>query len=563
MNTPIFKQLLLPVLALAATTLGACGPMYTEDRWYAREYYANNPGAWRPAPVQNVAVAAAPMVQPDPQFTDLTPYGQWEMTGEYGRVWVPYANRTPGWRPYYYGSWSYTDWGWSWVSDEVWGAGPYHYGRWTWMNGRGWAWIPDYTWGPSWVVWSSGGGCVGWAPMGPGGASYVDIHAHATYWTYVPTNQFGGGKVQHVVVSAADVPRVHSQTVVINDAASVRGTGGQVVSYHPGPARDQVQQWTARPVDTRPIAQVPSVQPRRIPDNATPPSGGSQGTAIAPAPGRGGPVVANPGVPTGPTTPTTPTGPNVGTRPGVGNPNPTTPDIGTRPGVGVPTTQNPTTPTNPNIGTRPGVVGGTTSTPPYNPPTRPGVGTPTTNNPIVEPPTRPGVGSTPGTTDAPGRPGAGYIGPAPVTINPLPTVPRPTPPPVENNLNYAPTPSRYTPPAYNPAPSRAATPSYTPTPSYNPAPSYNPTPSYQPQQRQATPSYQPTPSYNPTPSYQPQQRQAAPSYQPTPSYQPSRPATPSYSPPPQQQRFSPPPAFAPSAQRAAPPAAAPAPQRRR
>lgn len=561
MNTATFKQILGPALALCAVVLSGCGPVYVEDRWYARDYYANNPGAPRPVVAQTVVAGVAP----DPQFTDLSPYGQWDNTGEYGRVWIPYANRTPGWRPYYYGSWSHTEWGWSWVSDEVWGAGPYHYGRWTWMNGRGWAWIPDYTWGPSWVVWSSGGGCVGWAPMGPGGARYTDIHAHHTYWTYVPTKHFGGGKVQHVVVAANDVPRVHSQTVVLNESASVRGTGGAVVAYNPGPQRAQVQEWTARPVETRQIGEVPSAQPRRIPENVQAPSGGSRGTAIAPAPGRTPGAVSTPE--TG--TYTQPTRPGVGTQ----TPDPSRPGIQTRPGVpdaSVPETRYPDT-RNPGVQTRPGVATPTPGTTPYTPPTRPGVGTP--GDPPVDAPTRPGVGTQPGTgrnpgtdynpgngrnpgfentpvtdaptrpgvgssTDAPSRPGVGYTGPGPINVAPLPTVPRPTPPPVERG-NYAPAPTRYAPPTtapqqqtYNPQPSRPATPQYVPQQTYNPQPAYNPQPS-----RPATPSYNPAPSYSPP---------SRPAYQPAPQ---------------QQQRFSPPPSFAPSPQRAAP-SAAPAPRRR-
>ena len=154
MMTSTHKQLVWAALAAGIAVLSGCGPVYTEDRWYARDYYSQRQGA---PPVQNQVVVAG--VAPDPHFSDLTPYGTWENTGEYGRIWVPYANRTPGWRPYFYGQWQYTEWGWSWVSDEVWGAGPYHYGRWTWMNGRNWVWIPDYTWGPAWVSWSHGGGC--------------------------------------------------------------------------------------------------------------------------------------------------------------------------------------------------------------------------------------------------------------------------------------------------------------------------------------------------------------------------------------------------------------------
>ena len=530
------KLILSAALLCAVTATTGCGPVYTEDRWYARDYYAPRPAG--PAPV----AYAEPPVAPDPQFTDLSAYGQWIMTEEYGRIWVPYANRTPGWRPYFYGQWEYTDWGWSWVSDEVWGAGPYHYGRWTWMSGHNWVWIPDYTWGPAWVTWSAGGGCVGWAPMGPGGATWGDIHAHYTYWTYVPTAQFGGVKVQHVVVAAADVPAIHRQTVIVDNTSQIRGNNGSVVTYHPGPPRDQVQQWTSRPVPSRPIDQVPSVQPRRIPDTATSPTGGTYGTATAPPTRPGTPAVTPNGVPTHPGTGYTGPGP---VSPATGTPVPTRPGVGTvvqptSPGYTPPTYTPPTRPSAGTVPTSPGY------TPPtYTPPTRPSAGTvptspgytpPTYAPPTAAPPTRPGTGGspdyTPPTYAPPTRPGTGYTGTGPVNLPGQTTPPRPTPPPVDRG-NYAPPPARYVPPSYSP-------PSYSPPPSYQPS---RPSPGYAP------------PSYSP-PSYQPSR--PSPGYSP-PAYQPSRPS-PGYSPPPQ--RFSPPPAFSPSPSRPSP-GPSPAPTRRR
>ncbi len=513
MKTMIYKWIAGATAVAGVAALSSCGPAYTEDRWYAQDYYAQHPAAVaQPQYAAQPVVEQAPMAQPDGQFADLSPYGQWEMTEEYGRIWVPYANRTPGWRPYFYGQWEYTDWGWSWVSDEVWGAGPYHYGRWTWMNGRNWIWIPDYTWGPAWVTWSHGGGCVGWAPMGPGGASWGDIHAHSTYWTYVPTGQFGSGKVQHVVVAASEVPRIHSQTVMIEGGSQIRGHNGTAVTYSSGPPREQVQQWTSRPVNPRPIEQIPSVQPRRIPATAAAPTGGTYGSATTPPPGRG--VTPSPAANT---TGTAPTRPGAGSTVPGGVPTGPGTNPQTRPGVGTPTAPGVVPATRPGVGT-PGAT-----QPVVTPPTRPGVGTVPTTTPQVNPPTRPGVGTTP--VEPPTRPGAGYTGPGPVAVPPQTTVPRPTPPPATGN-NYAPQPTRYVPPVYTP-PSRPSTPTYTP-PTYN-APS-----------RPSTPSYSP-PTYN----------------------APSRPAAPSYSPPAQQQqRFSPPPAHtaAPSRPAAAP---APAPQRRR
>src|SRR5262245_18206155 len=62
-------------------------------------------------------------------YDDLAPYGRWVDYSPYGWCWAPY-DVGPYWRPYYDGSWAYTEFGWTWVSDEPWGWATYHYGRW-------------------------------------------------------------------------------------------------------------------------------------------------------------------------------------------------------------------------------------------------------------------------------------------------------------------------------------------------------------------------------------------------------------------------------------------------
>jgi hypothetical protein len=52
-------------------------------------------------------------------YERLSPYGYWTFVAPYGRVWVPSVGY--GWRPYYYGQWVLTDWGWTFVSDDPWG----------------------------------------------------------------------------------------------------------------------------------------------------------------------------------------------------------------------------------------------------------------------------------------------------------------------------------------------------------------------------------------------------------------------------------------------------------
>jgi len=62
--------------------------------------------------------------------------------------------------------WLWTDYGWTFSCDWSWGWLPFHYGYWGWFDDY-WAWVPDYTWSPAQVEWRSGGGYVGWRPIGP------------------------------------------------------------------------------------------------------------------------------------------------------------------------------------------------------------------------------------------------------------------------------------------------------------------------------------------------------------------------------------------------------------
>jgi hypothetical protein len=91
-------------------------------------------------------------------------HGTWRVEVEVGHVWVPRVEI--GWRPYTYGHWAWTPYGWTWVPYERWGWAPFHYGRWGLSASWGWYWIPGRTWGPGWVSWAVGGGYVGWCPLG-------------------------------------------------------------------------------------------------------------------------------------------------------------------------------------------------------------------------------------------------------------------------------------------------------------------------------------------------------------------------------------------------------------
>jgi hypothetical protein len=97
-------------------------------------------------------------------YQDLAPHGSWVRLEGPGLVWYP-RGVPADWRPYALGRWAYSDFGWTWVSDEDWGWAVYHYGRWHRDPSYGWVWVPGSEWGPAWVTWHTGGGWIGWAPL--------------------------------------------------------------------------------------------------------------------------------------------------------------------------------------------------------------------------------------------------------------------------------------------------------------------------------------------------------------------------------------------------------------
>jgi hypothetical protein len=52
-------------------------------------------------------------------YGPLSPYGRWEVVGNYGRCWVP-GRLEANWRPYCNGNRQRADAGWYWASDETW-----------------------------------------------------------------------------------------------------------------------------------------------------------------------------------------------------------------------------------------------------------------------------------------------------------------------------------------------------------------------------------------------------------------------------------------------------------
>ncbi|MFL5434203.1 MAG: DUF6600 domain-containing protein [Myxococcales bacterium] len=193
----------LILAAFAVSTLGGC---IVERQTVRDEPQAALP-APPPPPSDEVdalppapqAAAPEPGAEVDEQvFVErLSPYGHWDFVPDYGQVWVPAV--ATGWRPYWYGHWVLTEWGWTFVSEDPWGWATYHYGRWGFTAGTGWFWVPGRVWGPAWVSWRYGDGYCAWSPLGPRG--YVYGYSSPA-WVAVRQEHFTQPIVRYGVVGA-------------------------------------------------------------------------------------------------------------------------------------------------------------------------------------------------------------------------------------------------------------------------------------------------------------------------------------------------------------------------
>ncbi|MFN7971670.1 MAG: DUF6600 domain-containing protein [Acidobacteriota bacterium] len=130
----------------------------------------------------------------------LDGYGHWEYVGGYGRCWIPYTVAT--WRPYSYGSWCWTSYGWSWVSYEPWGYIPHHYGDWRFVGGYGWCWSPGYVWSPANVNWYYRDGFIGWGPSG----AFANIDININFINFVNVRNFTSTRLFDHVLSPGRLP---------------------------------------------------------------------------------------------------------------------------------------------------------------------------------------------------------------------------------------------------------------------------------------------------------------------------------------------------------------------
>ena len=169
------------------------------------------------------AVPAALLNAGDHQifFAELSRFGEWFETREYGFVWQPTAlGADPTWRPYTRGRWVNSDQGWTWLSDEPFGWAVYHYGRWVLLAEHGWVWVPGDDWAPAWVSWRQNDDYLGWAPLPPE-TLYDEVYDYdpgidlaydvsPDYYNFVPVDHF------YEPVQPHCVPQVTVITIIIN-----------------------------------------------------------------------------------------------------------------------------------------------------------------------------------------------------------------------------------------------------------------------------------------------------------------------------------------------------------
>lgn len=201
-------------------------------------------------------------------YSSLSPYGEWVTTGSYGMCWRP--NGVPiGWRPYTYGHWVWTDYGWTWVSDDPWGWAVFHYGRWAFDSQFGWVWAPDYVWAPAWVEWRWGSGYLGWAPMPPGFHFRVDVVVTGDDgdfgvavggWNFIRAEDIG--RPRYSFVEREGVPRVMGST---RNVTKFRFTSRGV--YSVGLPKEQVERATHKRIETVSVVRTTDVARERLVGN--------------------------------------------------------------------------------------------------------------------------------------------------------------------------------------------------------------------------------------------------------------------------------------------------------
>jgi hypothetical protein len=168
MATPMYTQaLLVALLGSACATQRETWVVRTETRAEVTAHVVTPTPA--PEARQTIVIPGVPgRLDDEALVRAVEGHGRWDDHPTYGRVWYPPV--TGNFIPYVTnGAWVATNTGWYWQSGYTWGVVPFHYGRWV-QLAASWAWVPGSNFSPAWVDWRSGGGWMGWAPLGPRGA---------------------------------------------------------------------------------------------------------------------------------------------------------------------------------------------------------------------------------------------------------------------------------------------------------------------------------------------------------------------------------------------------------
>ena len=198
-------------------------------------------------------------------YSSLSPYGEWVRAADYGMCWRP-IGMPIGWRPYTYGHWVWTEYGWTWVSNYPWGWAAFHYGRWVFNPELGWIWIPGYVWAPAWVEWRWGGGYMGWAPMPPGFHFRVDVVVRGDegdfgvavgHWNFIRVNEIASSN--YAFAEREAVPRIIGST---RNVTEFRFTSRGV--YNVGLPKEQVEQVTRRRIETVNVVRTTEATRERV-----------------------------------------------------------------------------------------------------------------------------------------------------------------------------------------------------------------------------------------------------------------------------------------------------------
>ncbi|MHB8417379.1 MAG: DUF6600 domain-containing protein [Myxococcales bacterium] len=198
-----------------------------------------------PEEAADVETPLGPEMDPDAFQPVLAPYGSWVDLPPYGLVWQPSpAVVGSDFTPYSSGGhWVYSDAGWTWSSDYPWGWAPFHYGNWIFAAGS-WDWIPGRVWAPAWVSWRYGGGAVGWAPLGPGGA------VERVPYVFVEARRMTEANLRYHLITGPRAIEYERRAPVI---LSARYAGGRaIVPVRAGPPPREIERAVGHPI--RPVA---------------------------------------------------------------------------------------------------------------------------------------------------------------------------------------------------------------------------------------------------------------------------------------------------------------------